>query len=79
MLDGDSFILLDVMKLALLHDLFYHDSPLIRLIIVWVLLLYVHFLVLLLVLYQINLRQLCISLANIIRIYHDARSFECQI
>ena len=31
------------------------------------------------VLYQINLGQLCISLAFIGRIYHDARSPECQI
>jgi len=28
-------ILLDVMKLALLYVLSYHDSPLIRLLIVW--------------------------------------------
>ena len=34
MLDGDSLILLDVMKVDyLLHALSYHDSPLIRLII----------------------------------------------
>jgi len=36
MLDGDSLILLDVMKLILQHVLSYHDSPLVRLIIVWV-------------------------------------------
>ena len=33
MLHGDSLILLDVMKVGLLHVLSYHDSPLIRLII----------------------------------------------
>ena len=38
MLDGDSLILLDVMKVVLLHVLSYHDSLLVRLIIVWVLL-----------------------------------------
>jgi hypothetical protein len=43
MLDGDSLILFDVMKIGLLHVLSYHDSPLIRLIIIWVLLLYVYF------------------------------------
>jgi len=32
MLDGNSLILLDVMKVVLLHVLSYHDSPLIRLI-----------------------------------------------
>jgi hypothetical protein len=31
------------------------------------------------VIYKINLRQLCISLAFIIRKYHDARSTECEI
>jgi hypothetical protein len=31
------------------------------------------------VLYQINLRNSAFSLAFIIRIYHDARSSECQI
>jgi len=38
MLDGDSLIMLDVMKVVLLHVLSYHDSLLVRLIIVWVLL-----------------------------------------
>ena len=33
MLDRDSLILLDVMKVYLLHILSYHDSPLVRLII----------------------------------------------
>ena len=33
MLDGDSLILLDVMKVVLLHVLSYHNNPLIRLII----------------------------------------------
>jgi len=33
MLGGDSLILLDVMKVDLLHILSYHDSPLVMLII----------------------------------------------
>jgi hypothetical protein len=45
MLDDDSLILLSVMKLALLHDLTYQDSPLNRFIIVWILLLDEHFVV----------------------------------
>jgi hypothetical protein len=43
MLDGDSLILSDVMMIGLLYVLSYHDTPLIRLIIVWVLLLHVYF------------------------------------
>jgi len=31
------------------------------------------------ILYQNEVEKQCISLAFIIRIYHDARSFECQI
>lgn len=36
MLDGNSLILFDVMRVVLLHVLSYHDNPLIRLVILFI-------------------------------------------
>jgi len=78
--DGDSLILLSVMKLALLHYLTHQDSPLNRFIIVWILLLDAHFVVTITSTLS-NKFETIVHLVGffIIRIYHDAQSSECQI